>query len=356
MRCVLLTLAGLVVLALLGATAVVGFGLYNVSASAGHLPGVTWVLHTTFRNSVRLRAPDQSQVPFLTNDMAAIGARHYDTACRPCHAAPGEPRSWTMRSMEPEPPHITEAVEGWEPRHLFWISLNGVKMTGMPHWPAENRQDEAWMMAAFLDRVRGMSAEDYAALTRRPSSTEPAENALVAYCAMCHGFDGAGRENGKIPRLDILGAPYIAASLAAYRDELRHSGIMQQAAAHLTDAQIAMLADRFGSGEPAPDITSEAPPADLVAAGRALAMGGPDSAGTPACRACHGPWPTRRSDLFPTLTGQRMDYLVQQLTLWKAGHRGGHQRAHLMHQVAELLDEKDIAALAAFYAAGAPVD
>ena len=57
MRQKLLVLAALAGLGLAGAAAVVGFGLYNVSAQVGHMPGVSWVLHTTFRNSVRLRAP-----------------------------------------------------------------------------------------------------------------------------------------------------------------------------------------------------------------------------------------------------------------------------------------------------------
>ena len=60
MRAVLLTLAVLAGLGLTGAAAVVTFGLYNVSAQVGHLPGVSWVLHTTFRNSVALRAPSMS--------------------------------------------------------------------------------------------------------------------------------------------------------------------------------------------------------------------------------------------------------------------------------------------------------
>ncbi|HLS18508.1 MAG TPA: cytochrome c, partial [Paracoccaceae bacterium] len=189
MRYVLLTIAGLAVIGLIGAGAVIGFGLFNVSARMGHLPGISWVLHTTFRNSVRLRAPDAAAVPMLTDEMAAIGARHYDSACRPCHAAPGERQTWTMRSMEPAPPHITKAVEGWEPRHLFWISLNGVKMTGMPHWPAKQRQDEVWMMTAFLARIGTLGPGEYAELIAPPA----ADNPLVAYCATCHGLDGAGR-------------------------------------------------------------------------------------------------------------------------------------------------------------------
>src|SRR5690606_1552294 len=111
-----------------------------------------------------------------------------------------------------------------------------------------------------------------------------------------------------------------------------------------------------GAEEPMSAAAPETPPEALVDAGRELALGGPDSTGTPACAACLGPWPTRRSPLFPTLVGQRIDYLVAQLRLWQGGHRGGHSRAHIMHLVAELLDPGDIDALAAFYAAGAPMD
>src|SRR5690625_2949866 len=84
-----------------------------------------------------------------------------------------ERQTWTMRSMEPAPPHITKAVEGWEPRHLFWISLNGVKMTGMPHWPAKQRQDEVWMMTAFLARIGEVNAAGYAELTAPPAADDP---------------------------------------------------------------------------------------------------------------------------------------------------------------------------------------
>ncbi len=110
LRSVVLTLAALAVLGVVAAAAVVGFGLYNVSARVGHLPGVSWVLHTTFRNSVDLRAPPRAEVPELTDAMAALGAKHYDAACRTCHAAPGQEKTATIRAMVPEPPHIDAAV------------------------------------------------------------------------------------------------------------------------------------------------------------------------------------------------------------------------------------------------------
>lgn len=351
MRCAVLTLLGAAAIASLLGAAVVSFGLYNVAAAAGHWPGVAWVLHTTYRNSVELRAPSASQVPELTEDMAAIGARHFDSACRFCHSPPGEPRTATARSMVPEPPPIVEAVSHWQPRHLFWIVKNGVKMSGMPHWPAELREDDVWLMIAFLARVRDMTPAEYAELVARPEDPDP----LVAYCAQCHGLDGAGRGNTVMPRLDILGEVYIAASLRAFREDFRQSGVMQHAASQLSDEQIVALARRFAGEPPGPSATP-APPGELVALGRTLAFGTPDSRDVPACRACHGPWPTERSALFPVLAGQHADYLYMQLTLWHDGKRGGTPRAHIMHLVGEELEEPQMRALAAFYAAGAPTE
>ncbi len=162
--------------------------------------------------------------------------------------------------------------------------------------------------------------------------------------------------NPVMPRLDILGERYIAASLAAYRAGFRQSGVMQHAASQLSDAQIAALARRFAAQPPGPSSPASASPApsELVSLGQELAFGRPDRGDLPACRACHGPWPTERSPLFPALAGQHPDYLLAQLRLWIAGKRGGTPRAHIMHLVAEELDEAQLRALAAYYAAGAP--
>lgn len=353
MRCAVLTLLGAGAVGIAFAGAVVGFGLYNVSAAAGHWPGVSWVLHTTYRNSVELRAPPPDKVPKLTEAMAAIGARHYDSACRFCHSAPGEPGTATARSMVPHPPPIERAVADWQPRHLFWIVRNGVKMSGMPHWPAELREDDVWLVVAFLDSARDMTAAEYADLVARPEDPPGDLDALVGYCALCHGLDGAGRGNPAMPRLDILGEAYIAASLSAYRAGTRQSGVMQHAASRLSDEQIARLARRFAAEPPGP-VTTPTVDDDLVELGRKLAFGTPDNRNVPACRACHGPWPTERSPLFPALSGQHPDYLLAQLKLWHDGNRGGTPRAHIMHLVGEELAETQMRALAAFYAAGAP--
>jgi cytochrome c553 len=267
MRRVLGTLAVLAALGLAGGGAIVFGGLYNVSAKLGHWPITRWVLGTTLENSVELWAPPPSAVPPLTEEMARLGARHFDGACRTCHGAPGESRSWTVRSMVPAPPPIQEAVAGWPPNELGWIVREGIKMSGMPQWPS-TREDEVWNIVAFLTRVRDMDAATYAALTAPPAGAQDGPPGL-GYCAGCHGLDGRSG-NPYIPRLDIQEEDYLAQALASFLDRSREAyldtqlrlwragnrgggpraELMQQAAEHLTDEEIAALAAYYASLSP----------------------------------------------------------------------------------------------------------
>ncbi len=345
MRRVLQTLVVLAVLGALAGGAVVGLGLYNVSARDGHLPGVSWVLHTAFRTSVRLRAPYPSQVPPLDDPaLIELGARHYDSACRPCHVAPGQQPTATMAAMVPAPPPIETAVEGWQPHDLHWIVANGVKMTGMPAWPA-SRDDDVWPVVAFMVAVQqGMDDAQYSALTRPPPVEGPR-----AYCLGCHGQGGSEH----VPRLDIQSAAYLKMALRSFQEGARASGIMAHAVSEMPDQTLDGLAEWFAAQTP-DGVGEEKAPPDLVARGRTLAGAATGDPDVPACRACHGPDATEASDLFPSLAGLPVPYLRAQLDLWRAGARGGGSRAALMRKAAQDLDDDAIAALAAYYAALPP--
>ena len=325
------TLAALALLGGIGGAAVVGFGLYNVSARGGHWPGVSPVLHTTFRQSVKLRAVPASEVPADLNhpDRAVLGAYHFSNACAFCHAVPGQPRSATALSMNPQPPHINEAVAHWDPEQMFWIVREGVKMSGMPHWPAEANNDEIWSVVAYLDAVAA----------QRSDLPEIGRNG--AGCRDCHGENGQSG-NGFIPRLDILTQDQIAAALIQYRAGTRSSGIMQEAASGLSDLQIARLADMFGA-----DAIPEMTPVQEDTTGWRLASRGTDA--VPACAACHGPGRAADAPIAPALAGQSQQYLENQLHLWRDGERGGGTRAALMKKAASALTDDEITELAEWY-------
>jgi cytochrome c553 len=334
----------------IGAAATVGLALFNVSARIEHFPPVSWLLHTTFEQNVRLRAPSPSEIPpdLDESGLVAIGVGHYDSACRFCHAAPGEAQTATAVSMNPTPPHISEAAGHWEPNQLHWIIDNGVKMSGMPHWPTEERSDDIWAVVAFLAQVPGMTAKDYAALREAPGEAVASALPGLAYCAGCHGTDGRAGGNPYIPRLDIQSEAYLRAALEAYRSGKRESGIMRHAATRLPESWLVGLAAHF-SAQQQPSVSAATPPAE----GEALATG-TRSGEVPSCRACHGPWPEPRNPAFPEIAGQHEKYIVTQLRLWRDHMRGGNRHQDLMAKSARNLDDDQIKALAAYYAALPP--
>ncbi len=359
-KTVLGTLAVLGGLSAVAAGATVVFGLYNVSARSDHFRPTYWALHTTYLQSVELRAghPPSPQPDLEDPALIELGARHFVTACAMCHAVPGELQSATVRQMNPEPPHITDAVGDWTPEEMHWIVYEGVKMSGMPHWPSV-RTDDVWSTVAYLRAVQtGMvTPEKQVELTARPDIEGPDD---VAWCAGCHGGVKA-----HVPRLDIFDADYISVSLTAYREGRRESGIMSHAASQMSPEALDELASWFAAGggarngldRPAAG-SPEAP--EVLARGEALARMGTDD--VPACTACHGPGKRDLSGFggddvagdFPPLAGQDQAYLRDQLRIWRDGVRGGTDVYNLMRVSAQGLSDADIDALAAWYAAQPP--
>ena len=82
--------------------------------------------------------------------------------------------------------------------------------------------------------------------------------------------------------------------------------------------------------------------------GAGLAMHGVPERGIPACASCHGPPP--RHDRYPRIAGQDAGFIARQLTLFRDGARGGTTYGHVMPVFAGRLSDRQIAAVAAFYA------
>ena len=101
-----------------------------------------------------------------------------------------------------------------------------------------------------------------------------------------------------------------------------------------------------GANAPVPSLT--APDPALVAAGQQLAMVGNAAKAVPACNNCHGPGGAGLPPTIPPLASQFAPYVVSELQLWQRGIRkndGGAQMSDLVQR----LDERDIAAVAAYY-------
>lgn len=386
-------LAGLGALALLAVVA----GVAPLSAAGGHWAVTEQVLRFGRDRTVAARALWIEAPPLDDAALVLRGAGHYDLGCRPCHGAPGEPPPVVLAEMLPPPPALDERVRAWSPEELFWIVDNGFKLTGMPGWPAQEREDEVWAMVAFLVALPELGPDEYRRLARNEEpwpeadAPPPADAArplealtgdppaaVVETCRRCHGEDGRGRGVGAYPRLAGQRREYLAAQLAAFAAGERHSGTMQTVAAALDAETIAELAAYYAAQAPGPppgvaaaDVPSTAVSAELVdrpheppasaaellavdaatlARGRAIATRGIPARRVPACVECHGPTARPRNPHYPVLAGQVPEYLVLQLELLAAGRRGGSPYLRLMRPVAHRLEPAEMRDVAFWFA------
>lgn len=342
-------------------------GLAPINASSGHWAITKWVLDFSKRRSVAFHSSGIEVPPLEDPALVLKGAGHYETGCVQCHGSPARSASPIALSMTATPPFLPTKIEHRPPEELFYIVKHGIKFTGMPAWPTQNRDDEVWAMVAFLLELPQMDQRRYLELTS-PSSLNASENSpsigidgvaasTWEACTRCHGRDGRGRGKGAFPRLAGQKREYFLQSLRAYADGNRHSGLMQPVAAVLSKDAMESLADHFAS-LPADNMVMLEPDqssglddrSEALARGRSIAADGIPDRNVASCVDCHGPRDLPTAKLYPRLAGQYANYLALQLELFQEGRRGGTRSAHLMDPVVKGLTAENIRDVAAYYA------
>ncbi len=338
-------------------------GIVPIKASSGHSALTYWALELGKRRSIATHTLGMEPLALDEPWLVLKGAGHYHDGCRPCHGAPDLAPPRVTAAMTPQPPDLIDRIEVYDPRELFYIVKHGIKFTGMPAWPAQERDDEVLAVVAFLLQLPQLDANAYRRLVHgdapREDEAAPLEglaasreppDAAAASCERCHGVTGQGRGNAAFPTLAAQKPEYLFRALRAYASSDRNSGIMEPIAAALTETQWRELAEYYaalpGEARSGEAVTA----AELIERGRAIAMSGIPEKDVPSCNDCHGPEGPRRNPAYPLLAGQYADYLVVQLEQFAGGYRGGSDYAHLMQRVAPRLSRAEMEAVAAYYA------
>ncbi len=154
---VVLTLVVVVVLFI----AFIYSGWYNVSAMHEDTGFTRWVMRTTMRNSVNTHVKNIA-IPNL-NDPARIreGISHYKAMCEPCHGGPGKEETALAKGLSPDAPDGERMGKFISPEKAFWITKNGIKMTGMPAWGKTHSDDKIWDIVAAVKVLPSMSPSQY---------------------------------------------------------------------------------------------------------------------------------------------------------------------------------------------------
>ena len=201
------------------------------------------------------------------------------------------------------------------------------------------------LAALLLALAPGAFATDAAAIAHQGVPGK------VPACQACHGADGGGQAMAGFPRLAGLDAQYLRKQLDDLAGGSRDNAVMKPIASGLTEAEREAIAAYYSQlPVPAALATPATPMPAANSVGAVLATRGRWSRQIPGCVQCHGPEGVGVGAHFPPLAGQSSAYIAAQLKAWKRGTRH-NDPLQLMQHIGKALDDQDIAAVAAWFAA-----
>jgi mono/diheme cytochrome c family protein len=175
-------------------------GAYSTAATKQHFRITYRILELGLRYSVASYA-DKIVVPDLER-VADINIGHacYRQYCVQCHGAPGVARDPLGRGQLPSPSSLSQSAREWPAAHLFYVTQQGVRMSGMPAWEFRISEEGLWSTVVYLKAMPFMTVSEYQQLaaasaglscprptTSKAYSTERAQIMLRQYaCDNCH--------------------------------------------------------------------------------------------------------------------------------------------------------------------------
>jgi cytochrome c553 len=166
----------------------------------------------------------------------------------------------------------------------------------------------------------------------------------VAACVACHGADGNSLV-GIWPTLAAQNEKYLLGQLRNIQSGKRVIIEMTGLLDDLNEQDLADISAYFASQNNINGTTSE----KYLDLGSKLYYSGSIEKGIPACTACHSPSGKGNALAgYPSLGGQKKEYLDKTLKEYRSGKRSGNEQALIMQSVSSKLNDAEIEALANF--------
>jgi mono/diheme cytochrome c family protein len=104
---------------------------------------------------------------------------HFADHCATCHANDGSGETAIGRNLYPKAPDMRkQATQSLSDGQIFWIIKNGVRLTGMPAWGADTKEDDrvTWELVRFIRHLPRLTPEELAEMRGlNPKSREEYE-------------------------------------------------------------------------------------------------------------------------------------------------------------------------------------
>ncbi|HSB64495.1 MAG TPA: c-type cytochrome [Thermoanaerobaculia bacterium] len=104
---------------------------------------------------------------------------HFADHCAICHGNDGSGETAIGRNLYPKTPDMRQqATQSLSDGQIFWIVKNGVRLTGMPAWGADTKEDDrvTWELVHFIRHLPRLTAVELAEMRDlNPKSREEYE-------------------------------------------------------------------------------------------------------------------------------------------------------------------------------------
>ncbi len=153
MRNFVLGVATTIVVVLLVAAVMVGFGRVPIEASQRPSALETQIASAALNAAVQRRAAALKNPVQIDDEALLNGMLLYKVSCSSCHGAPGDKDNAYGRSFYPPVPQFAVQRPRRSEAELYYLIKHGVRQTGMAAWGNLMEDEQVWKVAAFLSRL-----------------------------------------------------------------------------------------------------------------------------------------------------------------------------------------------------------
>jgi mono/diheme cytochrome c family protein len=111
----------------------------------------TYVARTARRLAVPSRAKNEKNPFTASPELMAEARAHFADHCAICHANNGSGKTEIGRNLYPKAPDMRlEQTQNLTDGELYYTIHNGIRLTGMPAWGSEEKDEDSWKLALFI--------------------------------------------------------------------------------------------------------------------------------------------------------------------------------------------------------------
>lgn len=158
-----IVIVALILLVVIGAAGMFWIKKMAGGFSAREQPSAmeTIVARATRGLAIPAGAKDQKN-PFMpTPDVLADARAHFADHCAVCHANNGSGKTEMGQNLYPKVPDMRlTQTQNLTDGEIYYVIHNGVRLTGMPAWGSEGKDDDSWKLALFIRHLPQLTPEE----------------------------------------------------------------------------------------------------------------------------------------------------------------------------------------------------